>query len=221
LNYDARGQLRASAELDERARVTLSLGRDTLIVGARGGVYRWDGYAAVTRVGRFGRPVLDAVLDRGGSIIGLLPEDELAALSLSSAELTPLSSHASSAGSNLRRGVERESWVTPVASASLMLLRFAGDAPREAAVPELSSASLHWLAGADHALATISASTPLTFHRSDGAPEVTKLRCADPLSLIPAGSGRIALGCRSGNLWLVGENTSPAAAPSRPRATEQ
>jgi hypothetical protein len=217
LNYDARGELRASAELGERVRVTLSSGRDNLIVGARGAVYRWDGYSGVTRVGAFGRAVLDAALNRGDSIVARLAEDELAELSLATGAVTPLSDAVTSPRSGLKRTRDRDTWAAAASSGALMLLRFAAGEPRER-WPELSSPSLSWLGGSDRALATISANTPLTFHRPGALSAALPLRCSEPASLIPAGSGRVALGCRSGPLWLLGEAAAPSPAdPESPR----
>jgi hypothetical protein len=57
------------------------------------------------------------------------------------------------------------------------------------------------------------------FHRADGSRETLPLRCSDPLSLVPVATGRIALGCRSGELWLIGDD-GPRE-PGRAPATEQ
>jgi hypothetical protein len=214
LNYDAHGNLRSSAELDERARVTLQSGRDVLIVGARGGVYRWDGHGGVVRSGSFARTVQDAALN-GDSIIALLVEDELAELSLRTGSVETLSDRTRASRAPSGRGKDQRR-LRAVAGASLLLLPFELDAPTS----DLAQSASSWLGGADGALATISANGPLTLHRGDSTTSLGEVRCSDPVSLIPAGAGRIALGCRSGQIWLVGDEP-PAAAPAHSRATEQ
>jgi hypothetical protein len=226
LNYDANGHLRASIELNERVRITLRSGRDNLIVGTRGGVYRWDGYSGVVRAGSFGRGVLDAALDHSGAIAARLASDELAMLAPATGALTPLSD-AMKLPSGPRRSSDRESWVTSGSGGRLILLRLGAQEPDAGTLRLLANlatdASGQWLTDAEHTLASISTTAALVFQRSDGTSAAMPIRCSEPVSLIPTGAGRAALGCRSGQLWLVGDEAARAPAKSAPAtgATEQ
>jgi hypothetical protein len=215
LSYDARGNLRASAELDERVRLTLQSGRDVVLVGARGGVYRWDGHGSVRRAGVFGGAVLDATLGASGSLIASLADDEMAELSFSTGRITPLLAASNLPGS-ARRTLDGKSWATTTANGSLLLRH--GTEP-SAGSAELAAVPSLWLQDAEGSLATASALGGLVFHRADGSRETLPLRCSDPLSLVPVATGRIALGCRSGELWLIGDD-GPRE-PGRAPATEQ
>jgi hypothetical protein len=216
LSYDARGNLIASAELDERLRLTLQSGREAVLVGVRGGVYRWDGHGSVRRAGTFGRALLDAALTSSGSLVASLADDGLAELSLVSGQVTPLLASTTLAGAE-RRTVDGKSWLDTTADGALLLGR--GAAPR-VGVPELSATPLLWLQDAEGSLATASALGGLVFHRADGSRETLPLRCTEPLGLVPVAPGRIALGCRSGEIWLVGDE-GPREAAVRPPATGQ
>ncbi|MET0410364.1 MAG: hypothetical protein ABW217_03670, partial [Polyangiaceae bacterium] len=214
LSYDARGDLRGSAELDERVRLTLQSGRDVVLVGSRGGVYRWDGRGSVRRAGAFGRVVLDAALG-ASSLIASLADDEMAELSFSTGQVTPLLAASNLPGA-ARRTLDGKSWLSTTADGSLLLRR--GSEP-SAGSTELAATPLLWLQDAEGSLATASALGGLVFHRADGSRETLPLRCNEPLSLVPVAPGRIALGCRSGELWLIGEDS--ARDPGRAPATEQ
>jgi hypothetical protein len=216
LSYDARGGPTSSVELDERVRVSLQSGRDVILVGARGGVYRWIDHGGVRRVGAFGRGVLDATLSPGGSLVASLAADELAELSLASGQVTPLRTATPLPGA-AHRTLDGSSWLSTTASGALLMRR--GGEP-SSTLPELSATPLLWLQDAEGTLVTASAPSGLVFHRADDSRETLPLRCSEPLSLVPTRAGRIALGCRSGELWLIGEDGSPAE-PSRPTTTGQ
>lgn len=202
LSYDARGTLRASVELDERVRLTLQSGRDALLVGARGGVYRWDGRGGVRRAGGFNRAVLDAALGAGDSLVASLADDELAELSLQSGQVTPLLATASLPGSP-RRTLDGTRWASTTADGALLLRR---GAEPSTSVAERATTPLLWLQDGAGALVTATAQGGLVFHHADGSRETLALRCTEPLSLVPVAPGRIALGCRSGELWLIGDD---------------
>lgn len=211
LSYDARGNLNGSVELDERVRLTLQSGRDVVLVGARGGVYRWDGRGSTRRVGSFGRAVLDAVLSAGGSLIASLADDEIAELSFGGGQVTPLLATSGLPGAP-RRSLDGKSWLSTTADGSLLLRRGVEPSANPA---ELAATPLLWLQDAEGSLATASALAGLVFHRADGSRETLPLRCSEPLSLVPVAPGRIALGCRSGELWMIGEDDPRTPRPSR------
>lgn len=210
LSYDARGRLTSSVELDERVRLTLQNGRDVVLVGARGGAHRWSAHAGARRVGSFGRAVLDAMLTPGGSLVASLADDELAELSLASGQVTPLRALATSPGA-ARRTLDGSSWLSTSADGALLLRR--GGEP-STSLPELSASPLLWLQDIEGTLVTASALGGLVFHRSDEGRETLPLRCNEPLSLVPVAPGRIALGCRSGELWLIAEDDQRTPRPS-------
>lgn len=212
--YSAAGELRRRLELPERAQTALRNGEELVVVGARGGVYRWRGHGELELelVASVPSPVLDAALVGHGTLVTLSSNDSLVHVDLARRRAEPLSGGPGAPGS---RWALLEDMLLGSAGGRLIVLR--ADPSRVPPLRELLARAgfeASWLSSATGSAALAAPAEPLrVLHDDGGVREVGDVRCDDPISLIPTGPRRLALACRSGRVWLI-EDASDRTAGS-------
>jgi hypothetical protein len=208
LDLDAEGRVRSRAKLEHPVRQTLVVGARSIIVDDHGEIYEWNGFEPVALRASFKGGVAAVAASGDSKLVGLIPsESSLVEVSLATGDshelarltepgLLPLLSIAAPGQVDaIRRDGGRFSLGqdTPV-TAGLRGSKVA-DPPRAAQLLGSPGGDLAWLS-ADAALRLS--------HAAEQERELPEVRCREPESLVAAGPRRLLVGCRSGELWLIG-----------------
>ena len=219
----ARGELEGYTQLAEPVAETLISAGQTWIVGERGSVLRWDGRSAPVTLGDLGGRVSTAALRAPGRLLAVVDGHELREWSLATSErvLLARSEGAGDAGRLSVSSAERLLWLgaNGVLTVVSPHARTGSEATSEA--QRLSAGPGELLSGPDGSLLWLLPNAPLELRRDAGEGRVfSEIRCAQPASLLPAGTGRVVAACRSGQIWLVGPSAPPQTDPA-PAAGDQ
>ena len=200
------GQARGHARLRFPITQTLIADDRIIIIDETGDALEWDGYSPPLHRGSFGGRVTTAAVGAPTTLVALVGSRSLIELALLTGTTRRLTHHDGPAllpvlstpapgrvhvirsdGALLALGPER-----PAASPN-------GGAPVEAP----SEAQL--LGSPEGTLAWFAANTPLELQSPSSERQLPEAQCAQPVSLVFAGPGRVAAGCRTGQLWLIGQ----------------
>lgn len=215
-HLDRDGRRRAEYRLQESIRETLYVGDRLVVVTRRGRVFAWDGYAEARAIGNLGAEPT-SVAGTDSALIASLTDGRFVALAsgartprrlarlgpgavLSEASLTPDELVAVGNDGTLLRVDHRNPGMAPVPGPLLL------HAPQSVRLLSLRGGTTAW----------VSAGVPLSaLAPGGGQVALDEVSCPEPVSLVPAGDGRLLLSCRSGRIWLVG-SSPPAPASSQP-----
>jgi hypothetical protein len=213
------GEARGHTRLKFQIAQTLIADHRIIVIDETGETLEWDGHSPPVHRGSFGARVTSVAVRETTTLVGLVGNRtlvELALLTGSARRLTPrdgpallpaLSTPAPgrvnvlrSDGALLALGPEP----LPLAPSGKAL----ADAPTDAQLLSSPGGTLAWFA----------ANIPLELQSSSDQTQLPEVQCPQPISLVSAGAGRIAAGCRTGQLWLIGQKTDPEidAAPIGP-----
>jgi len=222
----AGGELEGYAELKREAVETLVDRDEVWVVAGNGDVWTWNGRDPPARRGGFPSQVSAAALSAPGRLLGIVDAHELVQWtaplgpSLTLARLEELGSaprisapggeliHILGSSGNLL-GV-RAGEPAAAASAPTSAPVRAGDRQRPAGPGEV-------LASPDGTVAWLVPDAPLVLQHAGQEPHLfSAVQCHQPLCLVPAGDGRLAISCKSGEIWMIGPPASTGQ-PSPPR----
>ena len=221
LLVSARGRVEGYTHLKEAVAETLVSAGQTWILTERGEVLTWDGRSPPVKQGNLDGTVSAAAVLGPGQLVAVLGGKELVEWSITTGQRRSLA-HLEGAGASARLSVPRSTLVLVLgANAALFSVPLAanGDAETPPESERLPAGSGELISSADGVLAWLVSSAPLTVQRADGVRQaLSEVVCAQPSSLVPAGSGRLLAACRSGQLWLIGPSAPSApVAPAVPR----
>jgi hypothetical protein len=221
ISLDADANVRARVKTKQPVQQTLMVGGQSVFVDQTGDVYAWNGYAPPTPSGSFGARVSAATESEDGTLVAIVADHSIVELSLATGALRQLARvdapglvpMLSVPSAGLIQAVRRDG--TPFRVGEELALP---SAPASPALPE-PGAGLQLLGSRDGSLAWLPAQGSLQLrHGPRDKLELTEVRCSDPVSLVPAGPGRLAAACRSGSIWLVGPPTKGPADTSDPKS---
>jgi hypothetical protein len=225
----ARGRVEGYTHLKEAVAETLVSAGQNWILTERGDVLTWNGRSPPVKQGSLDGTVSAAAVLGAGELLAVLGGNELVEWSFTTGQRRSLA-HLGGAGASARLSVPRSSLVLVLgASGSLFSVPVAatGEAETPLESERLPVGSGELISSADGILAWLVSNAPLTVQRGDGARHaLSEVVCAQPSSLVPAGSGRLLAACRSGELWLIGPSASvlpgaiPPTEPSNDPATD-
>jgi hypothetical protein len=207
LSVSARGKVEGYTHLKETVAETLVSGGQTWILTERGGVLTWDGRSPPVQQGSFDGRVSAGAVRAPGQLLAVLDGHELVEWSLATGQRRSLA-HLEGAGASARLSVPTSTLVHILGANGTLFslpLDALGNAEASPEVQQLPAGSGELLSSADGVLAWFVSNAPLTMRRGDGVSRsLSEVLCAQPSSLVPAGSGRLLAACRSGQLWLIG-----------------
>lgn len=215
---EASGAIRGRALLKQGIDHTLIAHDSSVVIDDRGDVMTWDGESAPVHRGSFGGRVARITARGPSSLVGLLSDRGLSELSLTTG------------GRKQLAGTEKLGLLPVLAvsgSESFGLMTADGSAflQGSGALPANGTsragkadpvAEAHLLASADGTLISLSSNTALRLQKSGEVQEIPEVRCARPVSLVPAGPSRVVAACSSGQLWLIGPTADARTDASPP-----
>ncbi|MEO8179187.1 MAG: hypothetical protein ABI895_10180 [Deltaproteobacteria bacterium] len=218
LLVSARGRIEGYTQLKEAAAETLVSAGQTWILTERGDVLTWDGRSPPVKQGSLDGRASTGAVRAPGQLLAVLDGRELVEWSLTTGQRRSLA-HLEGAGASARLSVPSSSLVHILgANGALFSVPVAatGNADTPPEPQQLPAGPGELVSSADGGLAWFVSNAPLTLQRRNGVTQsLAEVVCAQPSSLMPAGSGRLLAACRSGQLWLIGPSAPPSA-PSDP-----
>jgi len=207
LLLSARGNVEGYTHLKEAVAETLVSAGQTWILTEHGDVLSWDGRSGPAKRGSFDARVSSAAVRAPGQLLAILDGRELAEWSLATGQRRSLA-RLEGVGASGRLSVPTRTLVHILGTSGALfsvLLDATGDAEAPPETQQLPTGPGELVSSADGVLAWFVSNAPLTLQRRDGVPHsLNEVVCAQPSSLMPAGSGRLLAACRSGQLWLIG-----------------
>lgn len=218
IRVDRSGVVRASARLDSDVTALLGRGSETLIVTDRGDVLGWKPPAEPTELSSFGARVDGAALD-GNRLCAVVDQKRLVDLDLATGTRFTrtenplgLSGPPALVPGGTTRVVTLDGLLLAHDAKGEELLRVALEPPSMigdggASVLSASSASPPVVTDAKGRVGFVRPG--LDAGVVDGAGNLRAAAgaaCIDPIGIAPAGSGRMVLACRSGVVFLLGDN---------------
>ncbi len=204
------GEARGHARLKFQISQTLIADLRIIIVDETGEALEWDGHSPPVHRGSFGARVSSAAVRETTTLVGLVGNRTLIELALLTGTARRLTPHdgpallpALSTPAPGRVNVLRSDGALLAIGPEPLALAPNGkalaDAPTEAQLLSSPEGTLAWFA----------ANIPLELQSEAGEYQLSEVQCPQPISLVPAGPRRIAAGCRTGQLWLIGQKTDP------------
>jgi hypothetical protein len=209
---DVTRAVRAYARLPASIQHTLLVGCRTIALDARGHVFEWDRRELPRLLGAFTAPVAGVLVD-AGSLLGLTTRRSVERFDRDDGGLRELLRLDPSGPAPLLASIEPGRWVVMKPDGSWFSVGV--DAPAQPSaqrVPPDAASHIALLADSMGSVAWWASEVPLHLETASGVGrELADVRCALPVSLVPAGHSRVIAACSSGVIWLVG----PAPAPDR------
>jgi hypothetical protein len=209
---DRDGALQAHTRLGEEAAATYVDAGHAWIVGVGGTIWSWDGRSAPVESGRLDGVVSAAARGAPGHLFAVVANRELV-------EWTRGASSVVALGSLQDPGSWPRVAVSPAARVSVLGLGgviFSVEAEqslhpsgpeRPGPVPAMPQPG-ELLISSEGGMARLAAGLPLALEHAGRSRVIEGVNCAQPASLVPAGSGRIVASCKSGQIWLIGPKVS-------------
>jgi len=209
---DATRAIRAYAGLPAPIQHTLLAGAGAIAIDEQGRVFEWDWREPLRSLGAFGSPVVASAID-GEALVALSSRRGLMSMSRADGSVHEVARLDAPGVAPLLGRLGPRRWV---------LMRYDGSwfvsepdvAPHPPAARGEPGAlsELDLLVDATGSVAWWASEAPLHLETASGVGrELPDVRCAVPVSLVPAGHGRLVAACGSGLVWLVGPETSQAA----------
>jgi hypothetical protein len=206
-DIDATRGVRSHASLPASIQHVLLRAGRALLVDDQGRVFEWNRRALPRRVGAFTGPLAAAMLD-GEALLGVTAQRSVERLDPGDGglrELARLDPPGASALASFHSG----RWAIMKSDGSWFVLQ--GDAPAPASGQRTAGQApnqLDLLADSTGTVVWWAADVPLHLETSSGVGrELAEVRCATPISLVPAGRSRLVAACTSGTIWLVGPDS--------------
>jgi hypothetical protein len=204
------GETRGHARLKLPIAQTLIADLRIIVIDETGETFEWDGHSPPVHRGSFGARVTSAAVREATTLVGLVGNRSLVELALLTGAARRLTPHdgpallpALSTPAPGRVNVLRSDGALLALGPEPLTLAPSGkalaNAPTEAQLLSSPNGTVAWFA----------ANVPLELQAESGENQLPEVQCSQPLSLVSAGAGRIAAGCRTGQLWLVGQNPDP------------
>lgn len=212
------GAIRGRALLKQNVDHTLIANERAVVVDDKGDVMTWNGESFPERRGSFGGRVARVTARGPSSLVGLLPARGLVEVSLSTGDRTQLAGTENVGLLPVLAVSGSESFALMASDGSPFLHSSGAILP--AGTSRAGKADLigdaHLLASADGTLISLGSHTALRLQKGGEVQQVDEVRCAHPVSLVPAGSSRVLAACSSGQLWLIGPAASVTRSSSGP-----
>jgi hypothetical protein len=200
---DATRSVRSHASLPSNIQHVRVVDGHPLVVDEQGRVFAWDRSELPRQIGSFGSP-LSAVIADAGALIGLSSRRSIERLDRSDGSLRELARLDAPAALELASIVPGH-WVAMKDDGTWLTVPAEATPPvsGQHARPHLPG-HIELLADADGVVAWWGVDTALHLETAPGVGrELGEVRCASPVSLVPAGRFRVAAACGSGAVWLV------------------
>ena len=225
----AGGELEGFAELKGEAVETL-VDRDSVwIVASDGQVWTWNGRDPPALRGAFPAQVSAAALGASGRLLAIVEAGDLLlwtptgpSLTLAHLERLGGAPHISAPGGELIHILGSSGNLLSVRSAEPSAPPAPTSAPdrRSDGKPALAGSGAV-LASADGSVAWLVPGAPLALRHSAEPPSVlSNVVCTQPLSLVPAGSGRMVASCKGGQLWMIGPSATSGPPTPEPHSND-
>lgn len=219
----AGGELEGFAELKREVVETLAAQGSVWIVASDGQVWTWNGRDPPALRGAFPGQVSAAALAAPGRLLGVVEAGELVLWTPTGQSQTL--AHLERLGGAPRISAPGGELIHILGSSgTLHGVRSAEPSVAPSSAPDRLSDGQRALAGsgallasADGSVAWLVPGAPLTLRHSAEPPSVlSSVTCAQPLSLVPAGAGRIVASCKGGQVWMIGPSATsgPPTAPN-------
>jgi hypothetical protein len=144
-------------------------------------------------------------------LVGLFSDRGLVELSLSTGERAQLTGGDKLGLMPVLTVSGNETFALMTADGSAFLQRSGAASPPNG-TPRATKAEVagdaHLLSSDDGTLVSLTSNTALRLQRDGEIQELPEIRCAHPVSLVPAGPARVVAACSSGQLWLIGPSTN-------------
>lgn len=198
---DATRSVRSYASLPANIQHARVVDGRTLVVDEQGRVFEWDRSELPRLIGAFGSP-LSAVIADSGALIGLSSRRSIERLDRSDGSLRELA-RLDPPGALELASIAPRRWVVMKSDGSWFAVQ--ADAPVPGQHPPRDAAThIELLTDSTGAVAWWGNDVGLHLETAPGVGrELADVRCATPISLVPAGPRRIAAACSSGAIWLV------------------
>jgi len=187
-----------------------------LIVDERGRVFEWRRGRPPRDVGELSAPASAALAD-GPSLIAITSARTLESLDPTTGRRSELARFDAPGPLPLIAMSEPGAWITLGAEGDWIKLGASFSAAATRGSPKRDGGTVRdaqLLVDAEGKVAHWAANRPLSLSTAQGvARELGDVRCADPVALAPAGTGRLVAVCGSGAVWLI----EAAAAPETTR----
>jgi hypothetical protein len=213
---DSDGALQAHARLSEEAAATYADAGHAWIVGVAGTIWSWNGRSAPVERGGLARGVSAAARGAPGHLFAVVASRELI-------EWTRGASSVVALGSLQDPGPWPRIAVSPTRVSVLglggVISTLEGEQPLHTSGAEgagsvpVPAHPGEVLVSSEGGVARLAPGLPLALEYAGHSRVVEGVNCAQPASLVPAGSGRIGASCKSGQIWLIG----PRAMDPKPR----
>lgn len=216
--FEASGAIRGRALVKERIEHTLIADNRSVVIDEEGDVMTWDGDSPPEQRGSFGGRVTRVTTGGPSSLVGLFADRGLLELSLSTGHRTQLAGTEKLALLPVLAVSSSQSFGLMTADGSAFLQgpgAMPANGTSRAGKPDLIGEG-HLLASADGTLVSLGSNTALRLQKGAESQELPEIRCAHPVSLVPAGPARVIAACSSGQLWLIGPLASAPASATPP-----
>jgi hypothetical protein len=209
---DATRVVRSFARLPASIQHAFVVAGRALVVDEQGRAFEWDRRELPRHVGTFGAPLTAALVD-ASSLLGLTLRRSVERLDRSDGSVRELMRIEPPGAVPLLGAIDAERTVIMKADGTWFAL--GAEAPASVAPQRgmpIAPAHVLLLADSTGAVAWWASDVPLHLETASGiGRELADVRCAAPISLVPAGRSRVVAACSSGVVWLIG----PDAAPER------
>ncbi len=215
-HVDAVGAMQARLRWKEPVRHTLVAGNRAIGIDELGDVFEWDGHSEPISRGSVGGRASAAALSGSDQVVAIIGTRQLVRLSLASGEARTWVDD--SIGLLPQLAVPSDEQVVLFRTDGARLLAGPNDgisvAPARGQNTSLDPLLL--LTSPDGSRAWWTPEAALVLESgTDELAELVEVHCADPLSLVSLGAGRLAAGCGSGQLWALGP-TAPGGPKNAP-----
>jgi hypothetical protein len=202
---DAMRSVRAYAVLAAPAQHTLLAGSRAIVIDEQGRVFEWDRREALRSLGSFGSPIAAALVD-AGSLIALSSRRSVLSMARADGAVHELARLDAPGVAPVLGRITAGRWALMKHDGTWFSLE-RDVAPHALALrPDPAGLSeIELLVDATGSVAWWASEAPLRLETAPGVGrELSDVRCTIPVSLVPAGPGRLVAACGSGLIWLVG-----------------
>lgn len=210
---DATRSVRAYAVLPSPAQHTRLEGARALVIDEQGRVFEWDRREPLRALGSFGSPIAAALVD-AGSLIALSSRRSVLGMARSDGGVQELARLDGPGVAPVLGRFGTGRWVLMKHDGAWFSLeRDVGPHALALRPDPVGLSDIQVLVDTAGAVAWWASETPLRIETAPGAGrELSDVRCTVPVSLVPAGPGRVVAACGSGLIWLVGPESPSSAA---------
>jgi hypothetical protein len=200
---DAMRSVRSYASLPGNIQHARVVDGHTLVVDEQGRVFDWDRSELPRPIGAFGGPLSSVIAD-AGALIGLSSSRSIERLDRSDGSLRELA-RLDTPGALELASISPGRWLVMKHDGTWFAVQ--ADAPPPVSGQPSRPAPpspIELVTDSGGAVAWWGVDIPLHLETAPGVGrELGEVRCATPISLVPAGRFRIAAACSSGAIWLV------------------